>query len=286
MPAAVIGGAIAGVGAVGAAAIGSKSASNAAKAQQAAADTASATQREIYGSNKEMLAPWVNQGQQATGQINALLGIGDQNYQDFLPQRNAMFDYSAYDPATGQFGYQQPTYTPEEIAAAKQQAMQASQQRATDAFNTYKNSTGYNWRFNEGMRSLNNGLASAGMLKSGSAMKSALNYGQGIASAEFGNYLNALGNQQGVGVTAGSALAGVGQNYANSLGNIAMDNGQAQANAAIAKGAITSNALGQLSTIGAGLFNTSSPKINPAALWNPSQGISTMATSNNIFGGY
>ena len=106
-----------------------------------------------------------------------------------------------------------------------------------NAFDIFRNSTGYQFRLNEGMNALNSGYAGAGVVQSGAAMKSALKYGQDYASNEFGNYLGYLGNQQGVGLSGASALAGVGQNYANSVMANNNSAGSAAANAALMKGA-------------------------------------------------
>lgn len=114
------------------------------------------------------------------------------------------------------------------------------QAAAGKAFDAYRRSTGYDFRVNEGMRALNANYAGARTLRSGAGIKGALNYGQGMASQEFGNYLNAIGTQQGVGLNAAGAQAGVATNYANSLGNIYQQNGANQANAALA----SANALG------------------------------------------
>ena len=106
---------------------------------------------------------------------------------------------------------------------------------ADNAFNLYKNSTGYNFRFNEGQRAMTSALGSRGYLDSGEATKSALKYGQGLASTEYGNWLSAVTGQQSMGLAAASAQAGVGQNYAgavsanntnaaNTVGNAALSN--------------------------------------------------------------
>ncbi len=80
MPAAVIGGAIAAVGAVGSAAIGSSAQSRASReatqATQQATAANNALQREIYGQNRDMLTPYVQRGNAAGNQMNALLGLG------------------------------------------------------------------------------------------------------------------------------------------------------------------------------------------------------------------
>jgi hypothetical protein len=122
---------------------------------------------------------------------------------------------------------------------------------ANQAFDQYRGSTGYDFRLNQGLDAVNSGYAGAGTIKSGAAMKGISDYGQGMASQEFGNYLNALGNQQALGLSGASALAGVGQNYANSIGNINSNKADAIGNAALA-GAANTNSL--ISGLTAGIF--------------------------------
>lgn len=129
----------------------------------------------------------------------------------------------------------------------------AERRQAERGFNRYQRSTGYQHRLNEGYDALNSGYAGAGVLQSGAAMKGAVRFGQNFASNEFGNYMNMLGNQQGVGLSGASALAGVGQNYANSMAANNNDRAGAIGNAALIQGQNNpfANALGML---GGGLF--------------------------------
>lgn len=155
-----------------------------------------ALQREIYGENKNALAPFMARGNVAGNAYNALLGFNGAE----------------------------------------------AQNEANAAYDIFKNNTGYQFRLNEGMNALNSGYAGAGVVQSGAAMKGALKYGQDYASNEFGNYLGYLGNQQGVGLSGASALAGVGQGYANNVSNLNSQNAANITNAAVAK-ANNSNAL-------------------------------------------
>lgn len=205
MPAVVIAGAIAGAGAIGAAAIGSSAQKKATQqASQAARDTTAennALQREIYGKNEAVLAPYVAAGNQATGALNGLL-YGNDN-------------------------------------GASLKALEAS--------------PGYQFRVDQGQKALNTGWAARGLLNSGAAQKSALSFGQGIASEEYGNRFNQLAQQQGMGLGAASAQAGVSSNYAS---NVASQNNALAgvlANSALARGqanaqlyGTTANALGQI----------------------------------------
>jgi hypothetical protein len=80
MPAAVVGGVIAGAGAIGGAALSSKAQKKAAKtaanAQLDATAQNNALAREQYGLNQAALAPWQQRGNAAGTAVNALLGIG------------------------------------------------------------------------------------------------------------------------------------------------------------------------------------------------------------------
>lgn len=330
MPPVVIAGAIAGAGAIGSAVIGSDAAKSAAKSSQAAADQSAQLQRDTDQQNAATLAPYVQTGNQASGAINALLGLGGTQQvmqptqaagQQYAPP-NAMGsgfsgirdgfagvatnngqqtgpNYAGYVNANpdllaefqrvgGQFGgdpasfgqYHWQTYGQNEgrtvptfgnaqgaTPTANGQASLTPQQTYQSAFDNYRNSTGYQFRLNQGMNALNSGYAGVGAIKSGAAMKAATEYGQNFASGEFNNYLGALGNQQGVGLSAASAQAGVGQNYANNMTSINQNNAANQGNAGLVRASATGQALNSLATIGAGLFNQPSTysRLTPSA---------------------
>ncbi|OWQ98021.1 hypothetical protein [Sphingopyxis witflariensis] len=253
---------------IGGAAIGAKAQKKAAnKAAQTAADTTAANNAlaaDIYGQNKATLAPFVNTGTQASGAINALLGLGGPapvvgqspapTYGGPVngagqPVQNALFrgqngmwngePISDLSWSDGQQYAPQPQYAAANVTT--QAAPQNQQQQYQNAFDNYRNSTGYQFRLGEGTRALDNSYASRGVGQSGAAAKAALNYGQNIASGEFGNYLNALMAQQGVGVGAASAQAGVSTNFVNQTTANNNSASSAAANAAIAQGNATGN---------------------------------------------
>ena len=272
MPAAIIGGAIAAVGAVGSAVISSKGASNAAKATQAASDKASDTQTQIYNQNALTLAPWQQSGLRANSAINAMLGLNAAQQQ--LPQMNGGQGYPTQQPneamtygqdygyspnqISGQYGMGYGTaggYLPQQFSPTAQSGGQGmTTQGAQNAFGQYIKNSDYGFQFGQGSNALNSGYAGAGTLQSGAAMKAMEKFRQDLQSGYRNEYMNALGNQQAVGFSAASAQAGVGQNYANSIGNIAMQNGANQANASLVKSANTSNAIGSVANIAGNLY--------------------------------
>lgn len=261
LTAAVIGSAVIGAGA---SAIGaSKNSKAIRRAQQAQTDSNTqsvALQRDIYSQNKSALSPFLERGNKAGDAYNALLGLGGP----------APVVGSALTPYAGQnwgmppgyfggrgFGdgvierqmmeYGQPSWQPEYAPqAAAPQPNALEQQRA--AFDQFRNSTGYNFRLGEGNNGINSAYAAAGTLRSGAAMKALARFNQDYASNEFGNYMNMLGGQQNVGLSAGSALAGVGQSFAN---NVTALNGQQAnniSNAAVARANNTNSMIGGITS--------------------------------------
>lgn len=259
---------------LGAAAIGgAMSANSQKKAAYKAADTsqAVATQnnalaRDIYGQNRTALSPYMQRGNAAGDQMNALLGLGGSQGQSLPTQQplqqqqmggqNALMQAkpwlsSGFGGSGTQFAPPIPAYGGG--APQMTQPTQSSQQAAGNAFDIFRNSTGYQFRLGEGMDALNSGYAGAGTLQSGAAMRAATEYGQNFASNEFGNYMGYLGNQQGVGLQGAGALAGVGIDYSRDVMGNNNSAGSAAANAAIIAGQNNpfANALGMA---GGGLF--------------------------------
>lgn len=267
---AAIGLGVAGVGAIAGASSANKAAKRAAQVSEQNNAANVALQREIYGKNQQALSPFMQLGKPAGDTINALLGLGGASPQYQQPQvtPNALSQFAGgtrygrisipalyndgypagagYGIADGQAGLGAPFYS------ATRQNPIGAQDAANNAFDIFRNSTGYQFRLNEGMDALNSGYAGAGILQSGDAMRAAQEYGQNFASNEFGNYMGYLANQQGVGLSGASALAGVGQNYANNITAMNTQNAANQANALLSRQNPLANVAGM---IGGGLFN-------------------------------
>ena len=87
-----------------------------------------------------------------------------------------------------------------------------------------KNDPSYQFRLKLGQQQLDRNNAASGMGYSGSQLKAAQNYGQDLASTEFGNYYNRLAGLASGGQQTAQSLGGMGSNYAtgasNTLGNL------------------------------------------------------------------
>ena len=121
------------------------------------------------------------------------------------------------------------------------------------AFRQFIDNSDYGFQFGEGANKVNSGYAGAGTLQSGAAMRGLEQFRQNLQAGYRGEFMNALGNQQGVGLAGASALAGQGNNYVNTVSGNNQNAGDAAANAALIRGQNNpfANTLGLL---GGGLF--------------------------------
>lgn len=85
------------------------------------------------------------------------------------------------------------------------------------AFNSYKNSTGFQNRLKTGSDAITGNAAAKGLLNSGSTLKGLDTFGQNLGSEEFNNYLKQVGGLASTGLNAAQIIGGAGQ-YGESSG--------------------------------------------------------------------
>jgi hypothetical protein len=127
---------------------------------------------------------------------------------------------------------------------AQQDLLGLNGQPAADAaMANYQTSPGYAWQMGEGLRAVDAGAASQGMLRSGATLKAEQTFGQGLANSDFGTYYNRL---MGLSTLGENAAAG-GAATANAAGNAAIQGANAQSsiygNTASGLGGIANNLL-------------------------------------------
>ena len=270
MPPAIIAAGIGVAGAVGGAVISSNSAKSAANTAAQTADKNNALQQQIYQQNTANEQPFMQRGNAAGAQINALLGLGGSTpgtpgqtdwgayvngNPDALANWQAIQGTSAAQPFGGDIGaFGQYHYGADgsrrDISAYTSGGTPgtSAQDAANNAFSQFKNSSGYQFRLGEGLNAANTNYALRGAQGSGAALKALNNYAQGQASNEFGNYTNLLQGQQATGLSAANALNGVGTNYANAVSSNNNNAASAAGNAAIQSGNAFRGALNGLGT--------------------------------------
>lgn len=213
-----IGGLIGGSGAKKAAKTQAKAEIEAARINAESADKALALQDKQFNKQIELQTPFRQSGLNANNRIAALLG---------MPNGDGTSNVGAqgYGSLNTPFGAQQ-----------------------------FQADPGYQFRFDEGQKAIENGAASRGMLLSGAAQKALAKYGQDFASNEYQNAYNRYNSDQtnqynrlaglaGVGQQANNQLTNASQQYANSGSNILTQQGNALANGVT--GAANARAAGQ-----------------------------------------
>lgn len=245
------------------------------KAASKAADTSlqvsqqnNALAQQIYGQNQQALSPFMQRGNAAGDTLNAFLGLGSPAAppaaQGFNPAAYAAYsgqnpmmsgDYLGDGPGMpfpARFrGFGSPGFNMEGTPTAPAQA--AAPTNPGDPFRQYIQNSDYGFQFGEGSNRVNSGYAGNGTLRSGAAMKDLERFRQNLQAGYRGEYTNLLANQQGVGLSGASALAGVGQNYVGTVSANNQNAGDAAANAALMRGANNPFA-NSLSLLGGGLF--------------------------------
>lgn len=136
--------------------------------------------------------------------LNALregTGAAQEYYQPFTEQGTAAFNEQA--ALNGLLG-------PEAQAAARAR---------------FTTDPGYNFRLEQGVNALDRSASARGGLYSGAAAKALTEYGQGMGSAEYGNYYDRLGGQAAIGYNSAGQqaglAAGLGANEANVISGAA-----------------------------------------------------------------
>jgi hypothetical protein len=99
----------------------------------------------------------------------------------------------------------------------------------------FQRSPDYQFALQEGLGAVENSQAGRGMLRSGNTLRALTEFGQGLASQQFGNYRGAL-----------TQLASIGAGAAGGAGQSALQAGAAQASGIVGAGNAWSGALGSL----------------------------------------
>jgi hypothetical protein len=166
---------------LGGAYLSSKAAKSAASTQAGAAAAATDAQRDIFERQVELQEPFRKAGMAGQNRLLQLLGLGEDK---------TAKDFGKY--ASAEFGM--------------------------DKFQT---DPGYAFRMSEGLKALDRSAAARGGLLSGSTLKGAQRYGQGLASDEYQNAFNRYQTTRTNTLNPFASLAGVAQSSANTLTNAA-----------------------------------------------------------------
>ena len=181
---------------------------------------------------------------------------------------------SAQNQAQAQFAQEQANLAP--FRTAGQSALGVASDlsgangpdAATAAMANFQTSPGYQWDLSQGLRGVDAGAASQGMLRSGATLKAEDTFSTGLADQEFTNYYNRLYNLSALGETAAAG----GSPSAIAAGTSAQQAGNTQAS-------IYGNAASSLGTSASGLLSNPTFQSNATSLFGGS-GANQLYTDN------
>lgn len=103
-------------------------------------------------------------------------------------------------------------------------------------YDSFFESPGYQFAFDEGMRGVNAAASAGGFLESGRHLRDANIYATGMASQEYGQYFNRLASMTGAGQVATNTAVNAAGNFGNNVSSITADSGAARASGLVAQG--------------------------------------------------
>lgn len=256
MPAA----AVMGAASVGSAIVGGISGNKAAKAQKKAAQAAAAAQAATTQKNVGIENEFYNKN----------YGLAQDTYRQQLDDNSRFYNQArgdvtgGYDTAAGQIGqgYGQAIDTLSPFASSNSlmslydmAGVARPGEDAARAYNFQASDPSYAWRFNQGQQAIDRSAASRGMLLSGSQLKASQEFGQGMASQEYGNQFNRLSGLAQNAQNAAGNIATLQQGRGTALASNATARGTALGNMGIQQGS-TLNSLGQTNLSNLSTLNT------------------------------
>jgi len=93
-------------------------------------------------------------------------------------------------------------------------------------YNAYQNDPGVGFRFREGLKALDRSAAARGGLLGGNQLRGVTQFGQELASQEYGNAFNRYQAERAARLNPLQSLVGMGQTSANTIGSAAGQYGQ------------------------------------------------------------
>jgi hypothetical protein len=121
-------------------------------------------------------------------------------------------------------------------------------------YSRFYSSPDYQFALTEGLKGVENSAAARGGLYSGNAMRALQERGAGIASQQYGNYVNRLAALAGIGQSATQSGAQLGAQMSGNVSNLLAGQGDARASGIVGQTNAWGGAINQLGTIAGDYF--------------------------------
>lgn len=229
MAAAVIGAGVLGAGAsIATGAMNAGAAKDASNAQVNEANKSLALQQQEFQQTQANLSPYMQAGQGALGQYQALLGMGQPNYGAYVqgnPDLLAAYNAKGEGQGMDQWG-QQHWQQFGQNEGRQVTPFSGAQQTAIDAL---KSNPLYTSLINQGNQAILANASATGGLRSGNTSANLANFDANTLAQVYQSQLGNLGNLVNLGQNSAAGVGQFGANYANSAANVMGQLGSAQA---------------------------------------------------------
>lgn len=247
-------------GSLGSALIGSSATQKASQQQVQQEQAALAAQVAAQNQATQTLAPYNDVGTGAAHQLANLYGIS------YAPQGTGQ-------ASIGAGGVLTPANSNAAIGSAGGQGVMNA------SLANFTNTPDYQFAFQQGNRALDASLAANGQYFSGAQLQASQQFGQGLASQQYGNYYNRLLSLAQLGAGTGTSSAANTLNAANSQASTLGQIGASQASGTIG----SANSLaGGLSGIGSNITGS----LLASKLYGNNSSLSAYNTANNYAATY
>lgn len=233
------------------------SGNKAAKAAAKGADQAAQIQKYQYDTTREDYAPYRQVGYGALEKLAGLSGVeytnpSKVNWDAYVAGNpDAMANWNSLTAkqrqefgSTQQFGQYHYEKDGSRRDLSKFMVGGAQAGGSSPNYSDFEKSPGYLFRLQQGQKAIERSAAARGGLYSGATMKALDTYSQGVASDEFGNYVNRLSALAGIGQSATGSTAAAGAQAAGGMASAAQNAGAARASSYVNAGNAINSAVG------------------------------------------
>lgn len=230
--------------------LGSQAAGRAADSQTNAANRANDTQLQMYNQTRDDQTQYRQAGNNALDILSGRqAGYGDlqKKYDTAISNRENLVNLikGSGGQTDARWGPGAEAYNKEAEGYRSQlDAMGPQLSGAQLGQNIMSQDPGYQFRLDQGNKSINAAASARGRAVGGATMKELTRYGSDYASSEYGNAYNRLAAMAGIGQTANAQSAQNNMNYGNQYGQNQSNIGNAQAAGEIGQANAINSAIG------------------------------------------
>lgn len=152
------------------------------------------------------------------------------------------------------------------------------------SYANFYNSPNYQFALQQGTQAVNSSAAAEGQVMSGANQTALENYGQGLASQQFNNYMSQLLSLAGIGQSAAGMQANSNTSTANSISSLDSATGASEAAGTVGSANAITGGLSSIGSLGlySTLANNSSAYGSLGSIFGSGNSLATLSGANGL----